>query len=50
VFFLRGLGAKTIVVACNTTSAASLSHLREIFETPVSGIEPVGRPDAERGE
>jgi glutamate racemase len=50
VFFLLCQGAKIIVVARNTASAASLSHLRETFEVRVVGMEPAGRPDAERGE
>ena len=29
--FLLGLGAKLVIVACNTASAAALHHLRQTF-------------------
>lgn len=46
--FLLGQGAKLIVVACNTASAAALYYLREIFpETPFVGMEPAVKPAAE---
>jgi len=46
--FLLGLGAKLIVVACNTASAAALHHLRETFpETSFVGMEPAVKPAAE---
>jgi len=48
VDFLLSQGAKIIVVACNTASAASLNHLREIFEVPIVGMEPAVEPAAER--
>ena len=42
-------GAKIIVVACNTASAAALHWLRAIFpETPFVGMEPALKPAAER--
>jgi glutamate racemase len=47
--FLIGQGAKLIVVACNTASAAALYHLRETFpEVPFVGMEPAVKPAAEQ--
>jgi glutamate racemase len=41
-------GAKIIVVACNTASAAALKYLREKFpEVPFVGMEPAVKPAAE---
>ncbi len=46
--FLLGLGARVIVVACNTASAAALQYLRQVFpETPFVGMEPAVKPAAE---
>jgi glutamate racemase len=46
--FLLGLGAKLIVVACNTASAAALQHLRRAFPaTSFVGMEPAVKPAAE---
>lgn len=46
--FLMGLGARVIVIACNTASAASLHRLREIYpDTPFIGMEPAVKPAAE---
>jgi glutamate racemase len=46
--FLLGLGAKLIVVACNTASAAALHHLRQTFpEISFVGMEPAVKPAAE---
>ncbi len=46
--FLLDLGAKLIVVACNTASAAALHDLRETFpDTPFVGMEPAVKPAAE---
>ncbi len=48
VRFLLDQGAKLIVVACNTASAAALRHLRSIFpETLFVGMEPAVKPAAE---
>jgi glutamate racemase len=45
---LLGRGAKLIVVACNTASAAALHYLRETFPgTPFVGMEPAVKPAAE---
>ena len=47
--FLLGKGAKIIVVACNTASAAALHHLRHAFpQTPFVGMEPAVKPAVER--
>ena len=47
--YLLGKGAKAVVVACNTASAAALHHLRRTFpETPFVGMEPAVKPAAER--
>jgi glutamate racemase len=46
--FLLDQGAKLIVVACNTASAAALHHLRADFpEVPFVGMEPAVKPAAE---
>ena len=45
---LIGRGAKLVVVACNSASAAALHHLREVFpQTPFVGMEPALKPAAE---
>ena len=42
-------GAKVIVVACNSASAAALHHLREVYpHTPFVGMEPAVKPAADR--
>ena len=42
-------GAKLIVIACNTASAASLKHLRGLYpEFPFVGMEPAVKPAAEQ--
>jgi len=46
--FLVEQGAKLVVVACNTASAAALHHLRASFEVPIVGMEPAIKPAAER--
>ncbi len=42
--FLIERGAKVIVVACNTASAAGLEHLRATFSVPVVGLVPAVKP------
>jgi glutamate racemase len=42
--FLLAHGAKAIVVACNTASAAGLDHLRARFSVPVVGLVPAVKP------
>jgi len=45
--FLIGLGAKIIVVACNTASAAALEYLRETLpDIAFVGMEPAIKPGA----
>ena len=47
--FLLAHSAKLIVVACNTASAAALTHLRETFpDVPFVGMEPAVKPAAEQ--
>ncbi len=47
--FLIEQQAKIIVVACNTASAAALSHLRQTFpQIPIVGMEPAIKPAAEK--
>jgi glutamate racemase len=47
--FLLDQGAKIIVIACNTASAAALRHLRALFpETPFVGMEPAVKPAVQR--
>lgn len=44
---LIGRGAKLVVVACNSASAAALYHLRGVFPaTPFVGMEPALKPAA----
>ncbi len=46
--YLLGQGARLIVVACNTASAAALQVLRQTFpDTPFVGMEPAVKPAAE---
>lgn len=45
--FLIGEGAKSIVVACNSASAAALHHLRRLHPAlPFIGMEPAVKPAA----
>ncbi len=47
--FLLANGAKLIVVACNTASAAALTHLRKTFQSvSFVGMEPAIKPAAEQ--
>jgi glutamate racemase len=46
--YLLDQGAKLVVVACNTASAAALHYLRQHFpNTPFVGMEPAVKPAAE---
>lgn len=48
-FFLLGMHAKLIVIACNTASAASLKSLRLKFkDIPFVGMEPALKPAAQQ--
>lgn len=45
--FLLRRGAKLIVVACNTATAAAIDHLRLVFpDVPFVGMEPAVKPAA----
>lgn len=46
--FFREQGAKALVVACNTATAAGVAHIRERYpDWPVVGMEPAVKPAAE---
>src|SRR5690554_5052278 len=40
------MGAKLIVVACNTATTNAISELRKNYEIPIVGIEPAIKPAA----
>jgi glutamate racemase len=40
------LGAKLVVVACNTASGAAIDQLRSTFALPIVGLEPAVKPAA----
>lgn len=42
--FLLERGAKAVVVACNTATAAAIAQLRQRFTVPIIGIEPAIKP------
>lgn len=45
--FLLGQGAKALVLACNTATAAAVAELRELYpEVPLVGMEPAVKPAA----
>lgn len=44
--FLLSQGAKAIVVACNTATAAAIKTLRQEFDIPIIGMEPAVKPAA----
>lgn len=49
--FLSEQGAKIIVVACNTASAAALTYLRQLFPSlPIVGMEPAVKSAAQQTE
>ena len=43
---LIGLGAKAVVVACNTATGAAVDVLRRTFSLPIVAIEPAVKPAA----
>lgn len=45
--FLIAKGAKTLVVACNTATAAAIDAMRERYSLPIIGMEPAVKPAAE---
>ncbi|ADQ85248.1 glutamate racemase [Methylovorus sp. MP688] len=44
--FLISRGAKALVVACNTATAAAISELRSRYAIPIIGMEPAVKPAA----
>jgi glutamate racemase len=44
--FLLSKQAKLIVVACNTATAAAITHLRNTYAVPFVGMEPAVKPAA----
>lgn len=46
VHYLIEQGCKAIVVACNTATVNTISHLREKFSIPIIGVEPGIKPAA----
>ena len=45
VEYLRSLGCKLVVVACNTATAAAIDHLRATYPAmPIVGMEPAVKP------
>ena len=47
VEFFGGVGAKAVVVACNTATAVTIHTLRSRFTFPIIAIEPAVKPAAE---
>ena len=44
--FFLSQPVKAVVVACNTATAAAVSHLRESYDFPIVGMEPALKPAA----
>ena len=44
--FLIAQGAKALVIACNTATAAAVTTLRERYSLPIIGMEPAVKPAA----
>jgi glutamate racemase len=44
--FLVAQGAKALVVACNTATAAAIESLRQQYDLPIIGMEPAVKPAA----
>ena len=44
--FLIAQGAKALVVACNTATAAAIEELRKRYSLPIIGMEPAVKPAA----
>jgi glutamate racemase len=44
--FLIEKNVKALVVACNTATAAAISHLRSRYDLPIVGMEPAVKPAA----
>jgi glutamate racemase len=46
--FFHEQGAKALVVACNTATAAGVAHVRQLYpDWPIVGMEPAVKPAAE---
>lgn len=50
VEYLLDHGAKLILIACNTATAAAIHHLRAHYGLPFVGMEPALKPAAERSK
>jgi glutamate racemase len=48
--FLLSKNVKSIVVACNTATAAAIHTLREKYDIPIIGLEPALKPAVEFSE
>ena len=48
--FLLDLPVKTIVVACNTATAAAIQDLRNSLPIPIIGMEPAVKPATEQSQ
>ncbi|MCB5186697.1 glutamate racemase [Methylobacillus caricis] len=46
-FLIRHHGIKTLVVACNTATAAAVELLRQRYHIPIVGMEPAVKPAAQ---
>lgn len=46
--YLLSEGAKALVVACNTATAAAIADLRARYRLPIIGVEPAIKPAAEQ--
>ncbi len=46
VDYLLSEGCATVVLACNTATAAAISHLRASYDIPFVGMEPAVKPAA----
>ena len=44
--FLLERGAKALVLACNTATAAAVNDLRSLYDLPIIGMEPAVKPAA----
>lgn len=48
--FLIAQGAKVLVVACNTATAAAIDAMRDHYALPIIGMEPAVKPAAEASQ
>lgn len=48
VSFLRQIGLKALVIACNTATSIAVQELRQLHSFPVLGMEPAVKPAVER--